>query len=66
MMIRSTLLVLAILGTAATALASASGHINVFGPSKPVSAIMVDMEQGHHPLVLEKCAVEDCSDTPNS
>jgi hypothetical protein len=60
-MIRTTLIALAIAATAATAIASA----NLTASSK-IEIGMNDIGRVAGPLVVEKCAVEDCSDTPTS
>jgi hypothetical protein len=65
-MIRYTLIVLAILGTAATAIAAVGPHtmkpaagshsnVTVIQKSSPFPVL--------GPIVVEECAVEDCSDT---
>ncbi len=55
-MIRTTLIALAIAATAATAIA------NTEAPSLRVKNIFATAK----PLVIQQCAVEDCSDTPTS
>jgi hypothetical protein len=64
-MIRYSLFVLAILGTAATAIAAVhpqaddlhatSGNVTVIEKTSPFPVL--------GPIVVEECAVEDCSDT---
>ncbi|MBG1231047.1 hypothetical protein [Aestuariivirga litoralis] len=69
-MIRYTLFLAIVAGTAATAIANVN-------PAKPVdvqasgsslvyktSLSQVAMADSDYHVVLEKCAVEDCSDTP--
>ena len=64
-MVRYTLFVLAIVGSAATALASISTAPVLNANPRNVTVIEKNqfwpMEGS---LVVEKCAVEDCSDTP--
>jgi hypothetical protein len=60
-MIRTTLIAIAIIATAATAIAGVS--VNFSAPSK-VAIEMNDVARTAGPLVVEQCAVEDCSDTP--
>jgi hypothetical protein len=64
-MIRATLIILiiAILGTAATAIANVSASLE--GP-KNFSIQMNDIGREHGPVLVENCGVEDCSDTPSS
>ena len=61
-MIRYTLFILTVLGSAATAIAAiAPSHDMV--PSKNVTVI--DKNQAfpvYGPIIVEQCAVEDCSD----
>jgi len=65
-MIRTTLLIAAILGTAATALASVNGTPSL--PTTDANATSVFYKAQAAPklqhIVLAKCALEDCSDTP--
>jgi hypothetical protein len=64
-MVRYTLFVMAIVGSAATALASISALPVQVGNPKNVTVIEKNQFwplEGK--LVVEKCAVEDCSDTP--
>jgi hypothetical protein len=67
-MIRYTVLVFTILGTAATAFATISPA--PVGPSVSHKNVSVffrnDVEVQTLPLVLEQCAKEDCSDTPSN
>jgi hypothetical protein len=61
-MIRYTLLVLAVAGSAATAIASIAPKANV---SRPANITVVAKNQAFPqfgPLELEECAVEDCSE----
>lgn len=60
-MIRTTLIAIAIVATAATAIAGVS--VNFSAPNK-VAIEMNDVARTTGPLVVEQCAVEDCSDTP--
>ena len=67
-MIRYTLFVLTILGSAATAIASiAPADQYAITNPKAVSIVYMDsttpMIDG---VIVEKCAVEDCSDTPSN
>ncbi len=64
-MVRYTLFVLAVIGSAATAVASIRPHTIFDVHSKNVTVIEMNQiwpTQGA--LAVEKCAVEDCSDTP--
>jgi hypothetical protein len=64
-MVRYTLFVLTVLGSAATALASVNPATPITVSGKNVTVI--EMNQLWAPegkLVVEKCALEDCSDTP--
>jgi hypothetical protein len=64
-MVRYTLFALAVLASAATALASINPSTTFIVPTKNVTVI--EMNQDWVPpgkLVLQRCAVEDCSDTP--
>jgi hypothetical protein len=69
-MLRYTFIVMAVLGTAATAIAAvqpsshfatlaepaiASAHVTVISKNSPFPVV--------GPIVVEQCAVEDCSDT---
>ena len=61
-MIRYTLLVLAVAGSAATAIASIAPKTQV---STPANITVVAKNQAFPqigPLVFEECAVEDCSE----
>jgi len=64
-MIRYTLFVLTVLGSAATAIAAiAPNHVMPMAGSKNVT--IIEMNQAfpvYGPIVVEQCAVEDCSDT---
>ena len=64
-MIRYTLFVLTVLGSAATAIAAiAPDHGMPMAGSKNVT--IIEMNQAfpvYGPIVVEQCAVEDCSDT---
>ena len=64
-MIRYTLFVLAIVGSAATAVASINPNADVVVQPRNITVIEKNefwpMEGA---LVVEKCALEDCSDTP--
>jgi hypothetical protein len=60
-MIRTTLIAIAIVATAATAIAGAT--VNFSAPAK-FNIELSDMPSTTGPLVVEKCAMEDCSDTP--
>ncbi len=64
-MIRYTLFILAIAGTAATAIASVK-HNDQFAITDPTAITVVYKTSAAthtHKIILEKCAVEDCSDT---
>jgi hypothetical protein len=64
-MIRYTLFVLAVVGSAATALASINPASTVDASAKNVTVIEKNQfwpMEGE--LVVEQCGVEDCSDTP--
>jgi hypothetical protein len=64
-MIRYTLFVLAIVGSAATAVASINPKADVMVANHNVTVIEKNQfwpMEGN--LVVEQCAVEDCSDTP--
>lgn len=61
-MLKYTLLVLAVAGSAATAIASISPEVDVF---RPANVTVVAKNQAFPqigPLVIEECAVEDCSE----
>ena len=64
-MIRYTLFVLTVIGSAATAIASiAPNHDMPVAGSKNVT--FIEMNQAfpvYGPIVVEQCAVENCSDT---
>jgi hypothetical protein len=64
-MIRYTLFVLTVLGSAATAIAAiAPNHVMPMAGSKNVT--IIEMNQAfpvYGPIVVEQCAVENCSDT---
>jgi hypothetical protein len=63
-MIRYTLFALAVLGSAATAVASINTG-NVVMPGKNVTVIeMNNIWASQADLTVEACAKEDCSDTP--
>jgi hypothetical protein len=65
-MIRYTIFVLAIAASAATAIASLPSH-DITGNSKNVTVLYKNQNWNVvAPLVVEKCAKEDCSDTPAS
>ncbi len=64
-MIRYTLFVLAIAGTAATAIASVKQH-DQFAITDPTATTVIyktSTAVQTHKVILQKCAVEDCSDT---
>jgi hypothetical protein len=64
-MVRYTLFVLAIIGSAATALASISAM--PVAMDNPNNVTVIEKNQFwplEGKLVVEQCAVEDCSDTP--
>ena len=67
-MIRYTLFVITVLGTAATAIANvAPANSNVAINSKNVSIFYkTDTAPMIGALVFEKCLNEDCSDTPSN
>jgi hypothetical protein len=63
-MIRRTLFILAILGTAATAIAAAQPSAFV-AASSPANLTVIEKNSPFPvvgPIIVEKCAVEDCSD----
>ena len=64
-MIRYTLFILAIVGTAATAIA----NVNHGVPSNPKNVTVI-MKNDVYPMIgaitVEKCALENCSDTPSN
>lgn len=63
-MIRYTLFALAVLGSAATAVAAINSG-NVVSPGKNVTVIeMNNVWASQADLTVEPCAKEDCSDTP--
>ena len=63
-MIRYTLFALAVLGSAATAVAAINSG-NVVSPGKNVTVIeMNNVWASQADLTVEACAKEDCSDTP--
>ena len=63
-MIRYTVFVLTVLGTAVTAIANvAPAKTYTAGVTKNVS---IFYKSTGMPLVLEQCAKEDCSDTPSN
>ncbi len=64
-MIRNSLFIMAILGTAATALASAKLQDRLPHTAQAANtAVFQDQDIAPpHRIVLEKCALEDCSDT---
>jgi len=64
-MIRYTLFILAVAGTAATAIASVKTH-DQFAITDPTAVTVVYKTSNAAPtnkIILEKCAAEDCSDT---
>jgi hypothetical protein len=64
-MIRYTLFVLAIVGSAATAVASINPKADVVVSNRNVTVIEKnEFWPMEGKLVVEHCAVEDCSDTP--
>lgn len=64
-MIRYTLFVLTILGTAATAIASIA-PVDHSNPKNVTIVFKNDAFPTIDGLVIEKCALENCSDTPNN
>jgi hypothetical protein len=64
-MIRYTIFVLAIAASAATAIASLPSQDTVIN-SKNMTVLFKNVDWTATPLVVEKCAKEDCSDTPVS
>ena len=63
-MIRYTVFVLTVLGTAVTAIANVvPAKTYTAGVTKNVS---IFYKSNGMPLVLEQCAKEDCSDTPSN
>jgi hypothetical protein len=66
-MIRYTIFVLAIAVSAATAIASLPSHEMPGANGKNVTVLFKSEEWNTAaPLIVEKCAKEDCSDTPAS
>ena len=65
-MIRTTLLIAAILGTAATALASVKPTVPTDNAASTATSIFYKVDAAPKPqhIALAKCALEDCSDTP--
>lgn len=64
-MVRYTLFILAVIGTAATAVAA----IAPTAPANNANVTVVEKNQFwpiSGELVIEQCAVEDCSDTPQN
>lgn len=66
-MARYAILIVAVLGSAATAFATISPGSAALGVQhKNISVFYKgDVEAEARPLVLEECAKEDCSDTPS-
>ncbi len=64
-MIRYTLFVLATIGTAATAIANIA-PVDHSNPNNVTVVYKNDVYPMASALIVEKCAVEDCSDTPNN
>lgn len=62
-MIRYTVFLIAIAASAATAIASLPTHETGIN-SKNVTVLYKNVDWTLTPLVVEKCAKEDCSDTP--
>jgi hypothetical protein len=61
-MVRSTLIILAVLATAATAIANVQTRpAQIIHTSVVYKNLLFPIVK---PLIFEKCAVEDCSDTP--
>jgi len=61
-MLKYTLLVLAVAGSTATAIASIAPHTAAF---QPANVTVVEKNQAFPqfgPLIIEECAVEDCSE----
>lgn len=67
-MIRYTLFVLTILGSAATAIASIApaDQYAITNPNNVTIVAKNDIFPMIDGVVVEKCAVEDCSDTPSN
>ncbi len=67
-MIRYTLFVFAIVGSAATAIASIApaDHFASVNPKNVTIAVKNDAYPMIDGIVVEKCAVENCSDTPSN
>lgn len=64
-MIRYTLFVLAVVGSAATAVASINPQADIHVSRNNVTVIEKnEIWPLEGELVVEKCALEDCSDTP--
>ena len=64
-MIRYTVFILTIVASAATAIASLPSQTTVDN-SKNVTVLFKNVDWTATPLFVEKCAKEDCSDTPAS
>ena len=63
-MIRYTLFVLTVLGSAATAIAAIAPNHDL-APANAKNVTVIDKNQAfpvYGPIVVEQCAVEDCSD----
>ena len=61
-MLKYTLLLLAVAGSTATAIASIAPHATAFHPA---NVTVVEKNQAFPqfgPLIIEECAVEDCSE----
>ena len=67
-MIRYTLFVLTVLGTAAAAIASVSpaNSLVMSNPKNMSVFYKTDASPIAAPIILEQCAKEDCSDTPQN
>jgi hypothetical protein len=65
-MIRYTVFLIAIVATAATAIASLPAQPMPGANGQNVTELFKNQDWTTAPLVLEQCAKEDCSDTPAS
>ena len=67
-MIRYTVFVIAIVASAATAIASLPSQAMPGANGKNITNLIKNQnwDSSEVPLILEPCAKEDCSDTPNS
>lgn len=64
-MIRYTIFIIAIVGSAATAIASLPSHTSGFDAANQ-TVLFKNVEWTATPILTEECAKADCSDTPQS